>query len=101
MVEAQSAPCPVFIPMLEDDRLGDYLALAAELRAAGIGVELYPEPRKLGAQLKYADRRGFALAVIAGSHEFEGGSCQVKDLQAKEGVEIPRTELVERVRDLL
>lgn len=101
MIEAQSAPCPVLIPMLEDDRLGEYLALAAELRGAGIGVELYPEPRKLGAQLKYADRRGFALAVIVGSQEFDSGSCQVKDLRAKHGVEVPRAELIERVRDVL
>ena len=101
MIEAQSAPCPVFIPMLESDRLGEYLALAAERRGAGIGVELYPEPRKLGAQLKYADRRGFALAVIAGSHEFDSGSCQVKDLRAKHGVEVPRNELIGRVRDVL
>ena len=45
----------------------------ARLRRAGIGVEVYPEPRKLGQQLKYADRRGFRLALIAGSREFAGG----------------------------
>jgi len=101
MIEAQSAPCPVFMPMLEKDRLGDYLALARELRAAGVGVELYPEPRKLGAQLKYADRRGFALAVIVGSSEFESGTCQLKDLRAKEGVEVARGDLAARIGELL
>ena len=90
---AQAAP--VLLPTVPE------LALAAELRGAGIGVELYPEPRKLGAQLKYADRRGFAIAVIAGSHEFDSGSCQVKDLRAKHGVEVPRNELIGRVRDVL
>ncbi|MEM9382223.1 MAG: histidine--tRNA ligase [Planctomycetota bacterium] len=98
MIEATAAPCPVFLPMLEKDRLGDYLALAAELRAGGVGVELYPEPRKLGAQLKYADRRGFPVAVIAGSAELDSGTCQIKDLRAKESAEVPRAELVERVR---
>ena len=50
---------PVFIPYFDAARLHDYLRLAAKLRAAGIGVEVYPEPKKLGQQLKYADRRGF------------------------------------------
>ena len=101
MIEARSAPCPVFVPMLEPDRLGEYLRLAQELRGAGVGAELYPEPRKLGAQLKYADRHGFPLAVIAGSSEFEAGTCQLKDLRAKRSEEVPRAELPERVRALL
>ncbi|MEM1451653.1 MAG: histidine--tRNA ligase [Planctomycetota bacterium] len=101
MIEETAVPCPVFLPMLEKDRLGDYLALAAELRAGGLGVELYPEPRKLGAQLKYADRRGFPVAVIAGSSELDAGTCQIKDLRAKESVEVPRADLVERVRGAL
>jgi histidyl-tRNA synthetase len=43
-------------------------------------VEVYPEPKKLGQQLKYADRRGFRVAIIAGSNEFQSGTCQVKDM---------------------
>jgi histidyl-tRNA synthetase len=60
--------------------LHDYLQIAAQLRAAGLGVELYPEPKKLGKQLQYADRRGFRVAVIAGEQEFAAGQCQIKDL---------------------
>ncbi|MES0279187.1 MAG: dTMP kinase, partial [Dehalococcoidales bacterium] len=40
-----------------------YLKLAAALRAAGIGVELYPDPKRIGQQLKYAARRGFRIAL--------------------------------------
>ena len=49
-------------------------------RAAGFGVELYPEPKRLGKQLQYADKRGFRVALIAGDEEFARGECQVKDL---------------------
>jgi len=90
MIPEASAPCPVFVPMLEAGRRGDYLALAADLRRAGLGVELYPEARKLGAQLKYADRRGFRYAVIAGGREFDAGTVQLKDLAAKESRELAR-----------
>lgn len=92
MIPAQSAPCPVFVPMLEAGRRGDYLGLAAELRRDGLGVELYPEPRKLGAQLKFADQRGFRFAVIAGAREFDAGTVQIKDLGAKESREVTRGE---------
>jgi histidyl-tRNA synthetase len=80
LVEKVSTPAPVFIPFFDADRLHDYLRLAAGIRAAGVGVEVYPEPKKLGAQLKYADRRGFRLAVIAGGNEWSAGTCQIKNL---------------------
>ena len=54
------------------------------VRGAGIGVEVFPEAKKLGQQLKYADQRGFRVALIAGSREFQAGQCQVKDLQSGE-----------------
>jgi len=80
LVEKVATPAPVFIPFFDAGRLHDYLRLAAQLRAAGLGVEVFPEPKKLGQQLKYADRRGFRVALIAGGNEFEAGACQVKDL---------------------
>ena len=89
MIEKVSTPAPVFIPYFDKTRLHDYLRLAARLRAAGIGVEVYPEPKKLGSQLKYADRRGFRVALIAGANEFEAGTCQVKDLAKAEQRDVP------------
>jgi histidyl-tRNA synthetase len=84
MIEGAATPADVFLPWFCPERLDDYLALAARLRAAGFAVELYPEPKKLGAQLKYADRRGFPLAVIVGEAEWEQGCCQLKDLASGE-----------------
>jgi len=80
MIEKVSTPAPVFIPYFDASRLHDYLRLARSLRAAGIGVEVYPEPKRLGQQLRYADRRGFRVALIAGEDEFAAGTCQLKDL---------------------
>jgi histidyl-tRNA synthetase len=75
-----AATAPIFLPFFAKDHLSDYLALAAGLRAAGLAVEFYPEPKKLGAQLKYADRRGFRFAVIVGEDEWASGRCQLKSL---------------------
>lgn len=81
MTEQVRTPADVLIAYFDHQRLNDYLRLAARLRAAGIGVEVYPDPKKLAAQLKYADQRGFRFAIIAGSREFEAGICQVKNMQ--------------------
>ena len=82
MIEKVRTLAPVFIPYFDKDRLHDYQRLASALRASGIGAEVFPEPKRLGQQLKYADRRGFRLALIAGTSEFESGTCQLKDLAA-------------------
>ena len=39
--------------------------------------------------MKYADRRGFRVALIAGGNEFQSGVCQVKDLQTGEKQDVP------------
>ena len=80
MLAATQTPAQVFIPYFDAGHLGDYFKLAADLRAAGLATEVYPEPAKLGKQLQYADRKGFRVAVIAGEREFEAGECQVKNM---------------------
>jgi histidyl-tRNA synthetase len=72
--------------------LGDYFRIAAALRAAGLAVEVYPEPSKLGKQLQYADRKGFRVAIIAGEREFAAGECQIKDLKTTLSTTVPLTE---------
>lgn len=81
-------PAPVFIPYFDKDSSSAYIKMATLLRASGIGVEFYPESRKLGAQLKYADSKGFRIALIAGGNELSSGVCQVKDLQNKTAEEV-------------
>jgi histidyl-tRNA synthetase len=83
-----STPAPVLVTYFEEAYRDDYLRLAANLRAAGIGVEVYPDPKKLGVQLKYADQRGFAIALIAGGNEWSASRCQVKRLATKETIDV-------------
>jgi histidyl-tRNA synthetase len=82
-------PAEVFIPYFDAARLADYFRLAAQLRSAGIGAEVYPEPKKLGKQLQYADKRGFGVALVAGEREFAAGECQVKNLATGESTTVP------------
>ena len=88
MIDKVSTPAPVLLTYFAKDQLPAYLRLASQLRAAGVGVEFYPEPKRLGQQLKYADLRGFRVALIAGDDELAQGTCQVKDLHSGQGQEV-------------
>lgn len=71
----------VFIPFFDKTRLYDYIALAAKLRSLGFSVEVFPDPKKLGQQLQYADRKGFKIALIQGESEFAAKTIQLKNLK--------------------
>lgn len=103
-VETRDTPATVFVPRFSDGRLPDYLKLCSQIRAAGFGVELYPEQRKLGPQLKYADRRGFVCALILGDDEWNEQRCSLKDLATGQSTDVSLAAgvdaLVKSLRDL-
>ena len=56
---------------------------------------------RLGEQLSYAEKKGFRLALIAGSTEISQDQVQVKNLAAKTSVTIPSRQLVATVKEML
>ncbi|MBK5961808.1 histidine--tRNA ligase [Rhodoplanes elegans] len=80
-IDATPAPGPVVVTVFDKSRLADYQKMVATLRAAGIRSELYlGNPKNMGNQLKYADRRKSPCVVIQGSDEKAAGQVQIKDL---------------------
>ena len=109
---------PVVVTVMDRDRMADYMAMAAELRRAGIRAEVYlGNPKNFGNQLKYADKRGSPVAVIQGGDEAAKGTVILKDLvlgariaagasleewkQRPAQLEIPLSDLVAAVRQML
>lgn len=101
LLTGQTTPAQVLVVNFDATRLGDYQRIARALRAAGVSVEVYPDAKKVGVQLGYAEKRGFKLALIAGPAEFEQGVWKVKDLAKREEVAVPEADLVERVQQAL
>src|SRR5262249_25554512 len=101
MLPQTATPAPVLVVQFSADHLGEYQKMARTLRAEGIGVEVYPDAKKIGQQLQYAERRGFRLALIAGSEEVAKGVWKVKDLGKGEEMTAPTGEVVAAVRRLL
>lgn len=100
-IDERAATADVFVPLFSANRARDYLRLSEELRRTGLSVELYPESRKLGAQMKYADRRGHRLAVIIGDAEWQAGTAQIKKLDTAESEEVAYEQVAARCRALL
>ena len=72
---------PVVVTVFDRDRVADYQKMVAALRNANIRAELYlGNPKNMGNQLKYADRRNSPCVIIQGSDEKARGEVQIKDL---------------------
>jgi histidyl-tRNA synthetase len=72
---------PVVVTVFDRDRIADYQRMVAALRAEKIRAELYlGNPKNMGNQLKYADRRNSPCVIIQGSDEKARGEIQIKDL---------------------
>ena len=80
-LDPRPQPGPVVVTVLDRDRVADYQRFVAQLRDAGIRAELYlGNPKNMGNQLKYADRRNSPCVIIQGSDEKARGEVQIKDL---------------------
>jgi histidyl-tRNA synthetase len=92
---------PVLVLQFDESRYGDYQRMARTLRAAGIGTEVYPDAKRLPQQFQYAERRGFKVAVIAGSNEFARGEWNVKNLATAEQTTVSEADVIPTIQRLL
>jgi histidyl-tRNA synthetase len=58
--------------------------LAARLRNAGIGAEVYPDPIQIGKQMGYGSSHGHKLAVIVGPDEASREVFNLRDLTSRQ-----------------
>ncbi|HEY1861554.1 MAG TPA: histidine--tRNA ligase, partial [Gemmataceae bacterium] len=96
-----ATPAPVLVVQFNAERLGDYQKMARALRSQGIGVEVFPEAKKVGQQLQYAEKRGFRVALIAGPDEFAKNAWKVKDLAKREEKSLSLAEVAPSIHAIL
>jgi histidyl-tRNA synthetase len=115
---------PVVVTVFDRDRVADYQKMVAALRNANIRAELYlGNPKNMGNQLKYADKRNSPCVIIQGSDEKDdpaGPQVVLKDLilgaqlaklekdreeylqkQGEAQTKVPQASLVDGVRKIL
>ncbi|WP_369805069.1 histidine--tRNA ligase [Pseudonocardia sp. MH-G8] len=78
------ARCEVFGVALGDTAKRRLVVLAAQLRRAGVRVDLAYGGRGLKGAMKAADRSGARLALVLGERDLEAGTIGVKDMVSGE-----------------
>jgi len=119
MGETTKLDGPVVVLNLDKENPSTALALATELRRAGIRAEAYMGGSGMRPQMKYADRRGAPAVVMVGEDELAKGTVAIKDLEmgalkaqaiksneeyreARPGqIEVPRAEMVAAIRQII
>jgi histidyl-tRNA synthetase len=94
------------VTLFSGETAGASLSLAKALRAGGVRTEMYPEPKGLGQQLAFANKRGIPLVFIIGPDEAARDETTLRDLRSGEqrsvalaaAAEVARAALEERAR---
>lgn len=86
----------VLILTLVPELKGEYVALAKNLRGAGINTALYlGDDRAFQAQLAYAVKKEIPYVVIYGEQEKKKGVVVVKNLATREQREVPKVAVMQ------
>lgn len=95
------SPAPALVTVFDADSWLSSFALAAEIRAAGLNVTVYPEPAKLPKQFKFADRMGIRVAIVLGPEEAAAGQVTLKDLKTGQQQTLSRAQTAFGIRQIL
>ncbi|UVO10913.1 histidine--tRNA ligase [Mycobacterium sp. SVM_VP21] len=93
----QTSRCDVFGVGLSEAAKLRLAVIAAQLRAAGVRVDLAYGDRGLKGAMRAADRSGAVIALVAGDRDLEAGSVGVKNLGTGEQVDVPLDDVVAEV----
>ncbi|HEY3161551.1 MAG TPA: histidine--tRNA ligase [Vicinamibacterales bacterium] len=78
-----TTPADVMIATFDASGAAAAMRLAATLRSAGLRVLVYPDPEKIGKQIKYADSRAIPFVALLGDNEIKDDTVTVKNLAAQ------------------
>ena len=89
--ELPSAPADALVlPMTADPAAA--IAVAEEIRAQGLRVQLYCEQKKFKQKMAYANKLEVPFAVLLGEDEIAEGLCSVKNMKTGEQVKLTPAE---------
>jgi histidyl-tRNA synthetase len=93
------SPADVLVTILDEESISYSLALATELRAAELRVDVYPEVvrKKPGKAFFYADSRKIPFVAVLGQSERESLTVGVKDMNEGFQKFIQRNQIVDEI----
>ena len=95
------SPADVMVAIFDAAGAAHAMRLADSLRTHGLRVLVYPDPDKIGKQIKYADSRGIPFVALLGADEIKEEKVTVKNLAAQTQETHPQAEAGARIREAL
>ena len=86
----------LFLPMTED--LAPAIALATQLRSAGVRAQIHGEQKKFKQKMSYADKIGVPYVIFLGDDEVKESVASVKNMRTGEQVKLPFDEVTAYVQ---
>ena len=89
----------VLVTIFRENLVKESLSLVSELRNRGVAAEISLETTdKLDKQLKYADNKGIAYAIILGPEELKEGTVTLKNLNTRTQSKLKENELIKKLK---
>ena len=98
--ELPTAPADALVLPMTDSPAAA-IALAEELRSAGLRVQLYGEQKKFKQKMAYANKLAVPFAVLLGEDEIAEGMCSVKNMQSGEQVKLSPADAAQYIKAAL
>lgn len=98
MLDNVHAAADVLVVQFSEETREANLALASQLRAAGLNTEFYLDSAKLAKQFKFANKKLIPFVVTQGESELEKDVVILKDMTSGEQSEVALTDLAETIK---
>src|SRR5262249_45613699 len=95
---AESRAADVMVTIWNEETINESLKLADELRNQDLRVLVYPEPDKLGKQIKYADSIKVPFVCVLGESEIAENKVTLKNMGTGEQETMDRTNVAGRIQ---
>ena len=87
----------VLVAVMSDNDIASSLAVAQQLRSAGVATEVYPATDKLAKQFKLADQKKIPFVVLVGEQERAAQKVTLKTLSSGEQQLLSLDECLKKV----
>ena len=93
-----TSPTDLYIATAAPERKTDIDTLALELRTQGLAVATGNPSKKVGDQIKHADKLHVPTVMVVGADELDSGSFTIKLLETGDETKLNRNEIVDFFR---
>ena len=99
-VQVAEPPAPdIYIATLGQKSVDFAQQMVYKLRGFNVRAETDLMGRSLKAQMKYADKRGFAFTIVLGDDEIEAGKGVLKDMRNGDQKDVSLDTIVDRLKN--